>query len=506
MRKISFFDTTLRDGEQTPGVNLNLREKVEIARELALMGVDTIEAGFPASSQGSFNAVLEVAKEIKGVQVAGLCRAVAGDVQRAWEALRYADAPRIHIVIATSERHMLYKLRMSEEEVTEAAIKAIKTAKSYCSSVQFSAEDASRSDPAFLCRILYKAVAAGATVVNIPDTVGYATPAEYAALIAYVREHVDNIDKARIAAHCHNDLGMATANTLAAVSAGAEQVEVTINGIGERAGNAALEEVAMALNTRADFYDCEHNINTTHINRVCRLVSKYSGLEIAAGKAIIGDNAFRHQSGIHQHGVLTDRETYQIMTPESIGRYSGEQFVLGKLSGWHAFGDKLAELGFHLPENEIKSLFERFKLLADRKKEVTAKDIIAIVEGKMGDVKPVVELENYQILSANNVNSTATVCLDRGGERLQMAAIAGGPIDAAYKAITEMLGLELSLESYAIKAVTEGADALGEVTVRVKYNGSVYLGKGVATDVIKSSMLAYINAVNRIYADMIIKE
>mgnify|MGYP000932895814 CR=1 FL=1 len=502
MRRILFFDTTLRDGEQAPDVNLNVREKVEIARELAGLGVDIIEAGFPASSQGSYNAVLAIAKEIKGLRVAGLCRAVVGDIQRCWEALRYADDPLIHIVIATSERHMLHKLNMTEEEVLAASVQAVKTARTYTANVQFSAEDASRSNRDFLCRVLEKTIAAGATTVNIPDTVGYATPDEYGDLIRHIIDQVPNIAKAHIAVHCHNDLGLAVSNTLAGVAAGADQVEVAVNGIGERAGNAALEEVAMALKVRGDFYQAGHGLDTTRIYRLSRLVSKYTGVEIPPNKAVVGENAFRHESGIHQHGVLQDRGTYEIMSAESIGRYNVDSLVLGKLSGLHAFKERLASLGFHLSDSDAGYAFERFKSIADLKKEVTLKDMTAIIEGRLGEVKPTVELVNYQILSANNVSSTATVCLSRGGETLQLAAIASGPVDAAYKAITELVDLAISLESYSIKAVTEGADALGEVTVRVKYKDGVFLGKGISTDVIRSSMLAYINAINRIYAEI----
>ncbi len=504
MAKIRIFDTTLRDGEQTPGVNLNVREKVEIAKELAALGVDAIEAGFPNSSQGDYSAVLAVAKEVRGVQVAGLCRAVTVDVQRAWEALRFAESPLINIVIASSELHMVQKLHMTEQEVIENAVSAIKIAKGYCHEVEFTAEDASRSDKNFLCHLLQKAIGAGATIVNIPDTVGYSTPGEYAALVAYVLENVSNIEKAILAVHCHNDLGMAVANTISGLAAGARQAEVTVNGLGERAGNAPLEEVVMALDTRRDFYGLEHAILTRNIYKVSQLVSKYTGVELAPGKPVVGENAFRHQSGIHQHGVLQDRATYEILSPDAIGRYEVDSLVLGKLSGKHAFQERLQELGFHLSEQELQAAFAQFKIVADLKKEVMVRDIVAIIEGQLHEVKPTVELANYQILSANNVSSTATVCLTRGGETMQLAAIAGGPVDAAFKAIDEMLGMNLSLESFGVKSVTHGADALGEVTVRVKYGDGVYLGKGVSTDIIKSSMMAYINAINRIYAEMLL--
>ncbi len=505
MRNIIFFDTTLRDGEQTPGVNLNARDKIEIAKDLANLGVDIIEAGFAASSQGDFEAVKAIAQEIQGARVASLCRAMTGDVQRAWEALRYAEDPLIHVFIATSERHMMHKLNMTREEVLDAVVNAVRVAKTFTKNVQFSAEDASRSDREFLARVLEKAIAAGATTVNIPDTVGYCTPEEYAGLVTYLLETVPNIDKAHLAVHCHNDLGLAVGNTLAAVVAGADQVEGTINGIGERAGNAALEEIAMALSVRSDVYQVQHKLNTRHIFRVSRLVSKYTGIEIPPNKAIVGENAFRHQSGIHQHGVMNDRETYEIMSPESIGRYDVDSMVLGKLSGRHAFLEKLTELGYRLTEEEANYAFERFKALADQKKEITLKDVVAIIEGRISEVTPTIQLVNYQILTASKVNSTAAVWLKRGDEILQKASIAAGPVDAALQAITEMVGLDISLDTYHIRAVTEGSDALGEVTVRVRYGEGIYLGKGISSDVIKSSMLAYLNAINRIYAENTIK-
>lgn len=500
-RTIKFFDTTLRDGEQTPGITLNMREKLEIAKQLAILGVDIIEAGFPNASQGDFDAVQAVAKEVKGISVAGLCRSVPMDIQRAWEALKYAEAPRIHVFIATSDVHMLHKLRMTEEEVIEAAVNAIKIAKGFTSDVEFSAEDASRSNPAFLCRVVEKVIQAGATTVNIPDTVGYIMPQEYHELISHIIQNVPNIHKADISVHCHNDLGLAAANSLAAIAAGANQVECTINGVGERAGNAALEEIVMALKIRSDFYGVQHNIDTTQIYRTSRLVSNYTGLALPPNKPIVGLNAFRHESGIHQHGVLAEPTTYEIMTPESIGLYSIEGMVLGKLSGRHAFEEKINSMGYHLNPEELKEAFTDFKALADRKKEVSAEDITAILEGRMIHLPALVALDDYQILSSNKASATANLSLTIGEEIYREAAIGDGPIDASYHAIDRILDMGITLESYGIKAVTGGKDALGEVTVRVNYEDNVYMGKGISTDIIESSILAYINAVNRILLD-----
>ena len=500
-KTIRFFDTTLRDGEQTPGITLNMREKLEIAKQLSHLGVDIIEAGFPNSSIGDFKAVQEIAKTVQGASVAGLCRALPMDVQRAWEALKFAEAPRIHIFIATSEIHMLHKLKMTEHEVIEAAVNAVKMAKSFCNDVEFSAEDASRTNPAFLYRILSKVIAAGATTVNIPDTVGYTMPQEYAQIIRGIFENVSNIDKAAISVHCHNDLGLAVANSLAAIKAGATQVECTVNGIGERAGNAALEEIVMALRTREDFFDAAYNIKTEKIYSTSRLVANYTGLEISPNKAIVGTNAFRHQSGIHQHGMLMNSHTYQIMSPETVGVYDVDTMVLGKLSGRHAFEEKVREMGYHLSEHEMADAFAKFKALADRKKDITARDITAILDGHLTRVAALIGLDDYQIFSSNHASATATIALSKGEEKLRFAAIGDGPVDAAYHAIDSMLNMGITLEAYTIKAVTEGKDALGEVTVKVRYGKEIYMGKGISTDVIESSILSYINAINRILAD-----
>lgn len=500
-RTIKFFDTTLRDGEQTPRVNLNIREKMEIAKQLEMLGVDIIEAGFPNASPGDFNAVREIAKTVRNCTIAGLCRSVNADIERAWEALKHAESPRLHVFIATSPVHMQYKLKMTEDQVVERAVAAVKMAKGYCSDVEFSAEDASRSDAAFLYRVIKEVIAAGATVVNIPDTVGYAVPLEFYELIKGVFANVPNIEKAEVSVHCHNDLGMATANSLAAIKAGANQVECTVNGLGERAGNAALEEVVMTLNTRRDYYGVSHNINTKGIVHLSRQVSSYTGVEISPTKAIVGGNAFLHESGIHQHGVMCNSNTYEIMKPEDIGLYNIDAMVLGKLSGKHAFEEKIKELGYHLGEKELAKAFEKFKELADKKKDILARDILSIVEGKVTEVPSIIELDNYQIFSGNKTSSTATITLTKGEESMNEAAIGDGPVDAAFKAIERLVGIEISLESYGLKAVTEGHDALGEVTVRIKYKNDIYMGKGVSTDVIEASILAYINALNRALTD-----
>jgi 2-isopropylmalate synthase len=499
--KIKIFDTTLRDGEQTPGVSLNIQEKLEIARQLARLGVDIIEAGFAISSPGDFMAVKTVAENVKGPVIASLSRAVEKDIDRAWEALQNAENPRIHTFIATSDIHMKYKLKMTEEQVLERAVAMVKYAKKYCSDVEFSAEDASRTRTEFLYRILEEVIKAGATVVNIPDTVGYAAPEEFGRLIKGIKENVRGIEKADISVHCHNDLGLAVANSLAAVMNGATQVECTINGMGERAGNASMEEIIMGIQTRKDFYgEMVHNIDTRQIYRSSKLVSKLTGVNLQPHKAIVGKNAFAHESGIHQHGVLAERSTYEIMTPESIG-LSQNRIVLGKLSGRHAFEERLKEMGYNLSQEEITKAFEKFKELADKKKTVTDRDIEALAGEKVSAVEEVYKLDSFQINSGNKVIATATVSMFRNGEHLTEAATGDGPINAAFKAIERSVGFEVHLEDYSLKGVTEGADALGEATVRVMKDNRIYVGRGVSTDVIEASVKAYINAINRVIHD-----
>ncbi len=498
---IKIFDTTLRDGEQTPGVNLNIQEKLEIARQLEKVGVDVIEAGFAIASPGDFEAVRTVARNIKGVTIASLSRAVEKDIDRAWEAVKDAERPRIHTFIATSDIHMKYKLKMTEEEVLERAVACVRYAKKYCEDIEFSAEDASRSRDEFLYRIFEEVIKAGATVINIPDTVGYAAPAEFGKLIRGIRENVANINKVDISVHCHNDLGLAVANTLAAMENGATQLECTINGLGERAGNAAMEEVIMGINTRKDFYNITHKIDTTQIYRTSKLVSSLTGVNVQPNKAIVGANAFAHESGIHQHGVMAEKTTYEIMTPESVG-LTQNKMILGKLSGRHAFEERLKELGYTtLTSAEIQSAFGKFKSLADKKKEVTDRDIEALIEVEVSEVAEFFELESFQINSGNKVIATSTVNLIRNGEGITEAATGDGPVDAAFNAMERAAGVSVELEAYNLRAVTEGKDALGEVTVRVSKNGKTFVGRGVSTDVIEASVKAYLNAINRAIAD-----
>ena len=496
-KKIRFFDTTLRDGEQTPGVTLNIKEKCEIAKQLERLRVDIIEAGFAAASPGDFEAVRAIARNAgSDIVVASLARALAKDIDAAWEAVREAKNPRIHTFIATSDVHMKYKLKMSPSQVLEQSEAMVRYAKKYCEDVEFSAEDAGRSDHEFLFRVLERVIDAGATVVNIPDTVGYNTTLEFGGLIGEIFEHVGNIGRTEVSVHCHDDLGLAVANSLSALVNGATQMECTINGLGERAGNAALEELVMGIATRKDFYNVEHGIDTKQLYRTSRLVSQITGVSMPPNKAVVGDNAFAHESGIHQHGVLAEKTTYEIMTPESVG-IASNRMVLGKLSGKHAFLERLSELGYHPGQEELEQAFRRFKELADRKKDINDRDIEAL----MGESGVIVEEEyafdSFQITSGNKLTATATVTLVRKGEAGTEAATGDGPVDAAFNAVDRITGAGVSLESYGIKAVTEGKDALGEVTVKVSREGKSFIGRGGSTDVIEASIRAYVNAVNK---------
>ncbi|NMB33156.1 MAG: 2-isopropylmalate synthase [Clostridium sp.] len=500
--KIKIFDTTLRDGEQTPGVNLNVTEKLEVARQLEKLGVDIIEAGFAIASPGDFEAVKAVAEEIKNATVASLCRAIEGDIDRAWEAVKKAQNPRIHTFLATSEIHLKYKLKMTEEEVLERAVAMVKYAKKYCSDVEFSAEDASRTRPEFLIKVLEEVIKAGATVVNIPDTVGYATPAEFGKLIRIIREKVSNIDKAYISVHCHNDLGLAVANSLEAVLNGATQVECTINGLGERAGNTALEEVIMGIDTRSDFYGIGHNINTKQIYRSSKLVSSLTGIKVQPNKAIVGANAFAHESGIHQHGVLSERSTYEVMKPEKIG-IPQNRMVLGKLSGRHAFEERLKEMGYtSLDPKKVQKAFEKFKSLADKKKVILDRDIEALIQEKVFEVPEIYEIDAFQVTSGNKNVATSTITLTRDQQSITEAATGHGPVDAAFNAIERVVGMSFTLEDYDLRAVTEGKDALGEVTVRISKEGKIFVGRGVSTDVIEASVKGFVNAINRAISEV----
>lgn len=506
--RVYIFDTTLRDGEQSPGVSLNVNEKLEIARQLARLGVDIIEAGFPITSNGDFEAVKTIAREVRGVTVAGLARTNFADIDRAWEAVKHADQPRIHTFIATSDIHLKHKLRMNREQVIEAAIAGVKRAKSYTSDVEFSAEDASRSDLDFLCRVVEAAINAGATTINIPDTVGYTTPDEYAEFIRSIINGTKGSENVIFSVHCHDDLGLAVSNSLAAVLAGARQVEGAINGIGERAGNASLEEVTMALYTRRDRYGLDTGINTEEIYRTSKLVSKLTGMDIQHNKAVVGKNAFAHESGIHQDGVLKERTTYEIMNPAMVG-ISRSNLVLGKHSGRHAFRSRLVELGFVLTEEELNKAFSRFKDLSDRKKEITDQDLEAIVENEIRKVPATYELSYLHISSGTTVVPTATVMLVHGEEQLEEAACGNGPVDAICKAVDKITGYSCRLSSWGINAITAGKDALGEVTLRIAQNNTekLYMGRGISTDILEASARAYVNAVNKmIYEKKNVKE
>lgn len=495
--QIKIFDTTLRDGEQAPGCSMHLNEKMKIAGQLERLKVDVIEAGFPIASQGDFEAVMAIASSIKDCGVAALARAKKVDITTAADALKNAALPRIHTFIATSPLHMSKKLKLSPDEVIDATANMVSLARNLCAEVEFSAEDATRSAPEFLCRVFETAIKAGATIINVPDTVGYTTPMEYADLITYLINNIPSIDQAIISVHCHDDLGMAVANSLAAARAGARQVECTINGIGERAGNAALEEIVMATRTRHDYYGLSTGVETGRIHRVSKLVSTLTGVPVPPNKAIVGNNAFAHESGIHQHGVMADKSTYEIMTPESVG-LTESQMVLGKHSGRHAFDARTKQLGFSLSPEEINKAFVRFKNLADQKKTISDFDIEALVHNEFWTSKQIYTLEQFIINSGNTITTTANVKLKKNGEYREDVASGDGPMDAAFKAMEKVLGTSYKLEDYALKSVSEGKDAQGEVTLKLRSNGRVVTGKGLSTDVIEAGIKAYVNAVNRI--------
>ncbi len=497
MDRVIFFDTTLRDGEQSPGASMNVAEKVRLATQLEKLGADVIEAGFPAASPGDFKAVQAISHKIKNIQVAGLARTSKDDIDKAWGAIKDAAHPRIHTFIATSDIHLKHKLKMNREEVIKIAVESVKYAKGLTDNVEFSAEDASRSDRDFLCRVLEAAVEAGAKTVNIPDTVGYALPNEFGELISYVRDHTPNIHKAVISVHCHNDLGLATANTLAGMVAGARQVEVTINGIGERAGNTSLEEIAMSIHTRRSMLNLSMGINTKEIYPTSRLVSMITGIVVQPNKAIVGANAFAHEAGIHQDGVLKNRMTYEIMEPEMIG-LSSNRLVLGKHSGRHAFRDKLNDLGYDLTKDEVNKLFNKMKELADKRKELEDEDIEALVAEEILRIPDVYQLVYLNVVSGTVTIPTATVILMIEGREVQSSGYGVGPIDATYNTIAKMTGTSSKLLRFAVNSITGGMDAQGEVTVRLQENGLVALGKGTDPDIITASAKAYINGLNRL--------
>lgn len=497
-RRIYIFDTTLRDGEQSPGISLNGNEKLKIATQLSELGVDIIEAGFPAASKGDFEGVKSIAKNIRNSKIAALARAVRQDIDRAWEAIRDAEQPRIHTFIATSDIHMKYKLKMDQEEVLAKAVEMVAYARRLCPEVEFSPEDATRTNPEFLYRVIESVINAGARVVNIPDTVGYLTPGEFGKLIRSIRENVSNIDKAMISVHCHNDLGMAVANSLSAVENGADQVECTINGLGERAGNAALEEVVMALRTRNDYYSITTRVVTEKLYRTSSMVSFATGITVQPNKAIVGANAFAHESGIHQHGMMANSETYEIMTPESVG-LKQSQLVLGKHSGRHAFEEKLKELGYsNLEQEDINKAFQSFKDLADKKKYVMDRDIEALVTQESSKVSETYKLDYFQISSGSGIASTSTVKVSSKDWVREVAACGDGPVDATFNAIDKATGMNVKLDEYSIKASTGGNDALGEVTVKISKGIAKAVGYGVSTNIIEASAKAYINAINHL--------
>jgi 2-isopropylmalate synthase len=498
--KIIIFDTTLRDGEQSPGASLSIAQKLEIAQQLAVLGVDVIEAGFPVSSPAQFEATTQVAKQVTGPVIAGLARANEKDIEAAGKAITPAKKKRIHTFIATSPIHMKYKLKKNSAEVLKMAVKAVKYAKTFTDDVEFSPEDACRSDMSYLSEILTAVIEAGATTLNIPDTVGYILPYEYGRIIAQLKTGVPGIDKCVISTHCHNDLGMAVANSLTGVRNGARQVECTVNVLGERAGNAALEEIVMAIHTRADFFEkcaAKTNINTKEIHRTSQLVSRLTGFVIQPNKAVVGANAFAHEAGVHVDGILKERTTYEIMTPESIGLGSS-RMVLGRHTGRHGFVDRCKQLGFKLTEAEIEQAYQRFLEIADKKKEVFDEDVAAIINDEIRIVvEKIYELEYLHVVCGTGTLPTASVKIKTKGETKQAAACGDGPVDAAYEAIREATGQSPKLESYSIRAVTGGKEALGEATVKITENGRTYIGRGVSTDIIEASAKAYIDAINR---------
>jgi 2-isopropylmalate synthase len=494
--RIYIFDTTLRDGEQAPGYSMNLDEKIRMALQLEALGVDILEAGFAIASPGDFASVQAISKEVKDVTVASLSRALEKDIEVAWEAVKHAKRPRIHTFLATSDLHLKFKLKMSREDALKRSVAMVKFARNLTDDVEFSLEDATRTDIDYLCKVVEEVIKAGASVVNLPDTVGYATPDDMTRMISTVMNKVPNVDKAILAVHCHNDLGLAVANSLAGLKAGARQAECTVCGIGERAGNAAIEELVMAIRTRNDDYPFSYGVRTEEISRSSRLLSQITGVKPYPSKAIVGANAFAHESGIHQHGMMANSLTYEIMTPESVGVMT-TSLVLGKHSGQHAFEKRLADLGYVLGKEEIKTLFGEFKSLADRKKTITDRDLIALVESSRQSSPVIWELERFVVNSGNLMTSTACVTLRKGDKTYQEVALGTGPVYAALRAVEKIIRHPFSLEDYSLQAVTEHRDALGEVHVKITDEHGMYRGRGVSTDVIEASILSCLAAVNR---------
>lgn len=504
--QIIIFDTTLRDGEQSPGCSMNTREKLEVARALVELGVDVIEAGFPIASPGDFEAVSQIASKFGDrTTICALARSREDDIDRAKAALAGAQKRRIHVFLATSAIHREFKLKMDKQQIVERAVSSVKRAKEFCDDIEFSPEDAVRTELDFLCEVVEKAIDAGATTVNIPDTVGYATPNHYFKVISHLKKNVPNINRAIISAHCHDDLGLAVANSLSAMEAGARQIECTINGLGERAGNAALEEIVMAIRTRADYYGTHTKINTQKLYPTSHLVSTITGMKVQRNKAIVGQNAFAHEAGIHQHGILQERSTYEIMRQEDIG-YVGQNLVLGKHSGRHAFRDRVVQLGFSPDEPSLQKAFDDFIALADKKKEIYDTDIIALIENRMEDTAERWKLLSFHTSAGSAAIPTATLelqCADQ--PPLRDAATGDGPIDAVFKAMERIVELSARLEEFDVRSVSEGKDAQGEVRVKINVNGRQYHGKGVSTDIIEAAAHAYLKALNKADQDRVAK-
>jgi len=498
MEKLIIFDTTLRDGEQSPGASLNNKEKLDIAQQLALLGVDVIEAGFPITSPGDFEGVKSVAKNVRGPVICALARSVKKDIDAAYEAIKYAKKRRIHVFLATSKIHMKYKLKKAESEILKTAVWAVKYARSKVKDVEFSPEDASRTEPGFLYQVVEAVIDAGARTVNIPDTVGYSAPSEFGKLIKGIRENVPNVDKAVISIHCHNDLGLGVSNSLAAVSNGARQVECTMNGLGERAGNASLEEIVMTVKTRQDIFNVKTNIKTKHLYKTSRLVSRLTGILIQPNKAIVGRNAFSHEAGIHQDGLLKEKSTYEIMRPEDVG-FGETKFVLGKHSGRHAFKARIKKLGYVLADKDLGKAFLRFKKLADKKKEIFDEDLSTIIEDEIGALVPeTYALISFQALCGNEVMPHATIRVKHKGQIKTGTSKGDGPVDACYKAVDKITKVKGKLTDYQLRAVTRGKDALGEVSLRYVSKGKEVSGRGASTDVVEASLKAYLDAINKL--------
>jgi 2-isopropylmalate synthase len=498
--RLIIFDTTLRDGEQSPGASMNLAEKLEVAHALRDLGVDVIEAGFPIASPGDFEAVQAIARKVQGPTICGLARCNKDDIDRAWEALRDSSRPRIHVFLATSAIHREFKLRMAKEEIIRRAIEGVKRARGYCEDIEFSPEDAARTELDFLAEVVERAIEAGATTVNIPDTVGYAMPSQYAAAIRHLKQHVRGIDRVVISVHCHNDLGLAVANSLAALTEGARQVECTINGIGERAGNAALEEVVMAVKTRGDYFNLQSSINTRLLYPTSRKVAHVTGIQVQRNKAVVGQNAFAHEAGIHQDGMLKHSQTYEIMRPEDVG-IARTELVLGKHSGRHALKQRIQDLGYHLSDEQLNNVFEQFKVLADRKKNIYDADIEALCETQIHAAPTHWALEAFTCNAGSGTIHSAAVCLwHRDGTIHRDASIGDGPVDAVFSAIERITGINVTLRDYRVQSVTVGEDAQGEAFVEAQYNGRVVTGRAVSTDIVEASALAFLQVINRLTA------